>query len=181
MQGNQSQTHWAFIAGVMDSDGCFMITRHKRKTQRKDYPHMVDQWSWTYMPSVKVCQREPQIVHFLRDVMGLGTITLDGARKSRPNSSPMYQWGIRNREQLPIFLRNVIPFLMIKKERAQFLLDYCDVSPWISRTSRYHGLTKEELIYREESYQKMREFNGKKVGATTEFHGRESVSDSLNL
>lgn len=181
MHDNQSQTHWAYIAGIMDADGCFMITRHKRKTQRKDYPHTVDQWSWTYLPAVKVCMIEPEAVTFLNKEMGYGTLTINGTRPSRPNSKPIYSWGIRNRTELPIFLENVIPFLRVKKDRAEFLLHYCKTAVSRDKRSRYFGLSKDELIYREESYQKMREFNGKKVGAETKFQGRESACDSPTL
>jgi hypothetical protein len=43
------------------------------------------------------------------------------------------------------------------------------------------GLSKEELVRREESYQKMREFNGKQAGAETKSHGHESACDSPSL
>jgi len=182
MQDNQRQTHLAYVAGVMDSDGCFMITRHKRKTQRKDYPHIVEQWSWTYMPSVKICQIEPEAINFIKEELGYGTITLGGARPSRPNSMPIYQWGIRNRKQLVPFLEAILPYLKIKKHKAEYLLNYCNTAQNIDeRSKRRFGLDKDELIYREDSYQKMRELNGKKVAATTKSQGRESVSDSLNL
>jgi len=168
MQDNQRQAHWAYIAGIMDADGCFMITRHKRKTQRKDYPHQVDNWSWTYLASVKVCMVEPEAVTFLHQEMNFGTLTRDGARLSRPNSRPIYQWGIRNRKQIVPFLENVLPFLRVKKNRAEFLLNYCKTAKNIDdHGARYFGLDKDELIYREESYQKMREFNGKNAAATT--------------
>ena len=183
MQDNQRQTHWAYIGGIMDADGCFMITRHKRKTKRKNYPHKVDNWSWTYMASVKVCMVEPEAIDLLYNDMQLGTKTLDGARKSRPNSRPIYQWGIRNRIGVKSFLENVIPYLRVKKKRAEFLLEYCNTASYVphSGTSGYFGLTKDELVYREESYQKMRKFNGRKVAAETKPSKRESVSDSPTL
>lgn len=182
MQDNQRQAHWAYIAGIMDADGCFMITRHKRKTQRKDYPHTVDNWSWTYLASVKICMVELEAINLLHKELKLGTLTLDGVRLSRPNSKPIYQWGIRNRKELIPFLKNVIPYLRVKKARAEFLLNYCNTARYIDREgSRYFGLDKNELIYREESYQKMREFNGKKAAATTESFEHESACDSLNL
>jgi hypothetical protein len=182
MQDNQRQTDLSYIAGVMDSDGCFMITRHKRKTQRKDYPHKVDNWSWTYMPSVKIQQIESQAVYFIRDDMKYGTITITRARKSRPNSQDLFSWGIRNRKEVKAFLEEIIPYLKIKKTRAQYLLDYCNQAMNIDdRGSRYFGLTKDELIYREESYQRMRELNCRKVAATTKPQGPEKACDSLIL
>jgi len=180
MQDNQRQAHWAYIAGIMDADGCFMITRHKRKTQRKDYPHKVDSWSWTYMASVKICMIEPEAINFIFNEMNFGTISLNGTRPNRPNSKPIYQWGIRDRNKIVPFLEEVIPFLRVKKDRAKFLLNYCKSAEYHrNRGTRYFGLSKEELIYREDSYQKMREFNGKKAAATTNPPKCESISDSL--
>jgi hypothetical protein len=188
MYGNQSQTHWAYIAGVMDSDGCFMITRHKRKTLRKTEKSKqqktnVNSWSWTYLASVKICQVEREAIDLIHNELGYGTMTLDGARPSRPNCKPIYQWGIRKRSELIPFLENVLPYLRIKKHKAEFLLNYCKKAKYLntSRGPGYLGLDEDELIYREDSYQKMRELNDKKVGATTKSHGRESVSDSLIL
>lgn len=182
MQDNQRQTHWAYTAGVMDSDGCFMITRHKRKTQRKNYPHMVDGWAWTYLAAVKVCQVDPEAIDLMHAGLGFGTVTYYGTRKSRPNSRPIYQWGIRNRIELPVFLEKVIPYLRIKKKRAQFLLEYCKTAKFLGgKKAGYFGLDKEELKYREESYQKMRKLNGIKVAAETKPSKHESVSDSPTL
>jgi hypothetical protein len=181
MQDNQIQAHWAYIAGIMDADGCFMITRHKRKTQRKDYPHKVDNWSWTYMAAVKICMVESEAIDLVHGELGFGTVSLNGVRPSRPNSRPIYQWGLRNRKSIVPFLENVIPYLRVKKDRAKFLLNYCKTAANIDdRGSRYFGLSKDELVYREESYQKMREFNGKQAVATTKSEKRESACDSLN-
>ncbi len=183
MHDNQRQAHWAYIAGVMDSDGCFMITKHKRKTVRKQNPHLVDEWAATYLASVKICQVEPEAIDFIHKELGYGTVTLDGARPSRPNCKPIYQWGIRNRKELKDFLVNVIPYLRIKKAKAEFLLQYCNTAIFIENSGkgRRYGVDKDELVYREESYQKMRELNGKNAAATTKSPGRESASDSLNL
>ena len=182
MQDNQRQTHWAYAAGIFDADGCFMISRHKRETKRKNYPHKVDQWSWTYLPAVKVSMVEPEAINLLHKILGFGTVSLNGARPSRPNSKPLLQWGIRNRTNLPVFLEQIIPYLRIKKNRAKFLLEYCKTAKRFGGwKSGYFGLGKEELNYREESYQKMRKLNGSKVAAETKPLKHESVNDSPNI
>lgn len=185
MHDNQNQTHWAYIAGVMDSDGCFMITKHKRMTKNRTtdrafaFPKNLESWSYTYMPTVKISQIEPEAILFITNDMKYGAYNIDGARASRPNSKDIYHWRITNKEKLVPFLKGVIPFLRIKKKRAEFLLDYC-LNQIAKPNPCYRGLNKLELNYREQAHQKMREFNGNKVGATTNPLGRESVSDSLN-
>lgn len=186
MYDNQSQTHWAYIAGVMDSDGCFMISKHKRKTRNKcteralRFPKNVSAWSCTYMPCLKIVMIEPEAVHFIKNEMDYGNVYISGARKSRPNSKDIYQWYLRSCKEVIAFISSILPYLKVKKERALHVLSFAN--HMISVPTRgYKGLSLEELDYREDMYLKMREFNGNKVGATTEPHKRESVSDSLIL
>lgn len=171
MQDNQSQTHWAYMAGIMDADGCFMIFKHKRKTKNRTseralaFPKKVKEWSITYMPGVKIAMIEPEAVNLAIE-MGFGHICIDGARKDRPNSLPIYHWYERNSKRLIVFLEGVIPYLRVKKDRAQHLLEFCKYMQGVPRRG-YLGLSEKELNYREEVYLTMREFNGNKVGATT--------------
>jgi hypothetical protein len=184
MQDNQNQTHWAYVAGIMDADGCFMISKHKRKTSNKktkralEFPKNIDHWSCTYMPALKIAMIEPEAVSFIKNELGYGNIGIDGARKDRPKSKPIYHWYARNWRQVIPFIENVLPYLKVKKNRAQHLLLFCKHLQK-QENPCYRGLSKDELNYREESYIRMREFNGNKVGATTKPRECESISDSL--
>jgi len=180
MQDDQRQTHWAYIAGIMDADWCFMISRHNRKTLKRVARLInIPRWSATYLSSVKICMIEPEAIDFIMKETGFGKVRLDGARPSRPNSKPIYHWLMRDKAEIIPFLEQVIPYLKVKKNRAEFLLDYCKTVKDCARP--YYGLSQEELDYREESYRRMREFNGNKVAATTKPFGCESISDSLNM
>ena len=186
MQDNQRQTHWAYVAGIMDADGCFMIFRHRRKTKNKQteralrFPKTVNQWGYSYLPGVKICMIEPEAINLIMNEMNFGHMNIDGARKNRPNSKPIYHWYMRNKQDLIPFLEGIIPFLRVKKKRAEFLLQFSKYL-MTQKNPGYRGLTQKELDYREETYVKMREFNGNKVAATTKSFGRESANDSLNL
>ncbi len=185
MQDNQNQTHWAYIAGIMDADGCFMISKHKRRTNNRNtaralvFPKSVDKWAYVYSPAIKIAMIEPEAIDFIQNHMGFGSMHIDGARESRPNSKPIYHWYLRNWRTAIPFLENVIPYLRVKHNRAKHLLDFCWHFSKVPNPG-YRGHVKEELNYREDAYIKMREFNGNKVGATTKSHEHESVSDSLN-
>lgn len=184
MQDNQNQTHWAYIAGIMDADGCFMISKHKRKTKNKisvralEFPKNVEQWSYTYSPALKIAMIEPEAICLIQDEMKFGHMHIDGARKNRPNSLPIYHWYLRNWRQAIPFIENILPYLRVKKKRAIHLLKFCRHLSTQSNPG-YKGLSLEELNYREDMYLKMREFNGNKVGATTKSQGPERACDSL--
>lgn len=185
MQDNQRQTQWAYIAGIMDADGCFMIFKHNRKTVNKAteralaFPKRVESWAISYIPGVKIAMIEPEAVNFIKNEMGFGNINLTGARKDRPNSKPIYNWYLRNKFKTAEFLENVIPYLKVKKDRALHLLKFCHHLQSIPNQG-YRGISYEELNYREDMYLKMREFNGNKVAATTESPRSERICDSLD-
>lgn len=186
MHDNQNQTHWSYIAGIMDADGCFMIMKHKRQTKNGttrrsiEFPKTVDAWAITYLPALKISMIEPEAIDFIMNEMKFGKMNIDGVRKNRPNSKPIYHWRVRSKDESARFIENVLPYLKVKKQRALHLLDFCKHLQEYKNPC-YRGLPIDELDYREDMYRKMREFNGNKVGATTEPRKHESVSDSLTL
>lgn len=168
MQDNQRQTqHWIYAAAIMDSDGCFMIAKYIRKTGNY------------YLPLVKIAMIKDGAINYIHKETGLGRIKIAGARKSRPNSQPLYEWTITNRPDLVEFLQGIMPYLKNKEDRAKHLLDYCVYAEYRFYGSRYKRLSDDELKYREQAYQRMRELNSIKVAATTKSSGPEKVCDSL--
>ena len=176
MHDNQRQTHLGYLAGILDADGCFMITKHSRKTPKIRKWNTLIERTATYMSTIKISMIEEEAVAFIQNEIGYGKYHLDGVRISRPNSKPLYQWYLRGKKTIP-FLKEIIPYLKVKRKRAEFLLQYMENVK--DCPSPYHGLSDEELNYRELSYVKMRELNGNKVAATTKPQRRVSVSDSL--
>lgn len=172
MQDNQNQTHWIYAAAIMDSDGCFMITRSKSRSTNKDH--------YDYTPRAKVTMVYHGSINYIFAETKLGKINICGVRPSRPNSLPLFTWEICNLKDLMSFIEGVLPYLKIKKERALHLLDFCKNRLKKKIGNRYIKPDKEELDYRNYMYQKMRELNGNKVGATTKPREHESACDSLN-
>jgi len=177
MQGNQRQTDLAYVAGILDADGCFMISKHNRKTpsERKFFSQL--QRAPTYLPCVKIAMIEEEAIKFITEDLKFGAYHVDRARKDRVNSKPIFHWYLRSAKNVLPFLKEIIPYLRVKKNRAEFLAEFC--AKVSTRNTGYKGVSSEELNYREESYVKMREFNGNKVAATTESSRPEKVSDSL--
>lgn len=168
MHDNQNQTHWIYAAAIMDSDGCFMIARYKRGSR------------YDYMPNVKISMINNGSINYIKKETGLGYILINGTRKSRPNSLPLYEWRITNKKDLLTFLEGILPYLQNKKERALHLIEFCKKGNFKSYGERHIKLSNEELNFREEAYKKMRKLNENKVGATTKSPGPEKACDSLN-
>jgi len=89
----------------------------------------------------------------------------EGVRKDRPTNQVMYRWELAKKENIILVLKEMIPFLIAKKERAIMLLDALE--KWQNPFNRKLGLDPEELQRREEAYQKMRKLNAVGAAATT--------------
>jgi len=175
MQDNQSQTHWIYAAAIMDSDGCFMISKSKSRSKNKKH--------FDYCPRARIVMIHDGAINYIYSETNIGRIGITGVRPSRPNSLPLFHLGITKIADLIVFLENIIPYLKVKKERAIHLLEFCKHSLEAKQTYnryRHNQPSQDELNYREDMYRKMREFNGNKVGATIKPQGRESVCDDLN-
>lgn len=169
MKDNQRQAQcWIYAAAIMDSIGCFMITKSKRKN------------GIYYTPIVKIYMAKDCAINYILNETGLGYINLPGIRKSRLDRVPLFEWMITKKTELVIFLKGILPYLKDKKDRAEHLLYYCENSEYKMYGTRYTKMSDQELQYREESYLKMRELNGVKAAATTKSLGPEKVCDSLN-
>lgn len=168
MQDNQSQAHWIYAAAIMDSDGCFMICRYKRGKR------------FDYLPNVKIAMINDGSINYIHQETGLGYISVSGVRPSRPNSLPLFEWRITNRADLMKFLEGIIPYCRNKRDRAEFLFEYCKNIGHKPHGQRHIAMTKEELEYRESSYQNMKELNRIKAGTTTKPRGSVRICDSLN-
>lgn len=170
MQDNQRQAQcWIYAAAIMDSDGCFMIARYKRKNGN------------FYLPCVKIAMINNGSINYIQKETGLGAISIAGVRKSRPNSLPLYQWSITNRPDLMTFLNGIMPYLQNKKDRAEHLLEYCLKSEYRRYGLKHIKLSDDELKFREDMYLKMRKLNEIKAAATTKSRGPEKACDSLTL
>lgn len=174
MQDNQNQTHWIYAAAIMDSDGCFMICKHKASVNRYDY-----------LPQVKITMINDGSINYILESTGLGYVNINGTRNSRPNSQPLYEYRITKSKDLRVFLKGILPYLQNKKVRAEFMIEFLEKSQYGLRpgrggNGRGYLLTESELNYREQAYLRMRELNCNKVGATTKSYGPERACDSLN-
>lgn len=168
MQDNQRQAQWIYAAAIMDSDGCFMISRYKRG-------HRYD-----YLPNVKISMINDGSINYILRETRLGYINIIGTRKSRPNSLPLFEWRITKRDDVIKFLEHIMSYLQNKRDRAAHLLKYCYKVGYKPYGQRHIRMTDEELKYREDSYIKMRELNDIKAAATTKSPRPEKACDSLN-
>ena len=74
------------------------------------------------------------------------------------NRKKMYRWGTSGNTAVPIILKQILPYLVVKKEQTKLVIEYCSK---IKTTGfrRNKKLPIKQLLWREEFYQKIKKLN----------------------
>lgn len=141
MKNNEYEV--AYLAGVMDGDGSFSIGKLKGKRNP------------LYFPLLQ-CNTWRTFVYSLKENFG-GTICTGKVHicKDGSNGHALMHWRLRSQDNVRPVLEKLIPFLQIKRERAEFLLKFILENPF----ERGIILTNRDVENRERSYLKMIDFN----------------------
>lgn len=161
-----SVTTKAYLAGAVDGDGSFSIIKHDTKANPNYYP-LLQFTNW-----------RKEIVYFLKDAFGGSITTIKPCiKKDGFEGHKIYRWRLRSCDNVRGVLEQLIPFLKIKQERAQFLLDFVNNFEFI----RGYKIEKDILEQRERARLKMIDFNcwrstsNKLVTKTARFNSTDSI------
>ena len=100
----------AYIAGIIDGEGCITITRRKIRRLKTD--------NWYYEPQVIISNTNKELLRFCAECYG-GWITK--LRKCKSNHSIAYQWKVTGNEMRSL-LDAVNPYLIVKRKQANIVL-----------------------------------------------------------
>lgn len=154
----------AYLAGIIDGEGTIRIGKMKVSYNRL---------TPAYYGSISCGMTELPALRMLSSVFG-GKIRVE---RAAVRYKPMYRWGTCGSDGVARMLRQLYPYLLVKKKQAAVVLDFC-----MNKTipyKRQHGVSKEQIQWREELYQKVRKLNAVGALATTEYQGPEKGCDSL--
>jgi LAGLIDADG DNA endonuclease family protein len=107
----------AYCAGYIDGDGCFHIRRQETKTG-----------NIKYQAKFILSSTDQNILYFFKEIFG-GVVRLSGNKIN--THKPQYHFILENKN-LEIF-RNVIPYLVEKRDEANLFLNYFKASSKIDR------------------------------------------------
>lgn len=140
----------AYLAGTMDGDGSFSICKS-----------MQGERSALYYPVIQLSNACEKIIDVLKSTFGgrkherKPYIAKDGGSR-RTN----YHWMIQRSTSCLPMLEKIIPYLILKKERAEFLMKFILENPFKRGSVR---IDQKTLEFRENSYLKMRGFNDERI------------------
>lgn len=104
-----------YLAGVMDSDGCFSVTKQHPKRKNCSYTGMV-QLTWT-----RTKQSEKFIRNLSQRYGGTYYIIMPSNTGNFKNCRPVVKYGAKARAAEAI-VRDVLPHLVLKKRQANNIL-----------------------------------------------------------
>jgi len=126
----------SYIAGIFDGDGSFSIGKLSTKANP------------IYFPLIQFVNWRKDVVDFLKKHLGGNIITCKPVKKKDGTlGKVIYRWRMRSSRNVQPVLEKLIPFLKIKKDRAELLLEF------INRFSFEPGIKQsQERIHDKESY-----------------------------
>jgi LAGLIDADG endonuclease len=137
-----SDTDLAYLAGFFDGEGSIYI----RKNYSPNHPNPY------YDIHIDCTNTDKETLVWIQQTTGIGK--LRDRPKQKPNKDA-YEWYLAT-SQMKEFLKAILPFLKIKKVRAEITLEFLELE--IFQGSR---IPENILIQREVIYQEMKEFNKK--------------------
>lgn len=138
----------AYIAGLFDGDGSFTLCR--RKPAKEGQSHL-------YYPLIQFCNKDKNSLEIIKNIFG-GYISKrkEYLNKDGFKRSLSFTLKIDKATLCKPLLQSLVNFLILKKDRAQLLLDFIEKNPFIRGSNK---LSEEILKDREADYIKMKFLN----------------------
>lgn len=148
LENSQDAAFWAYMAGIMDTDGSFSVKRQKGHSETKNL---------RYLPQIQISMASLDVINHIRRNCIYGTVCV--AKNKSCQRGFHYAWAIGKKVDASEFIERILPYLKEKKEQAQILLEFCKDS----ENTKYckAGISETELAFRESCYQKIIAINKK--------------------
>lgn len=156
-----NQDEISYFSGLIDCEGSFIIKKCDLETVKKQ----TNRISPVYAGVIRIGMVSKEPLELLDKTFPGGKLSCEGVRKDRPTYQIMYRWELRKKKLIILALKEIIPFLIAKKEHAITLLKFLE--EWENPFNRKIGVSIEELQRRELAWDKMRQLNAVGAAATT--------------
>jgi hypothetical protein len=140
----QKELCHAYVAGIIDGEGCLTITRHKSKTSKIGF---------RFCPYLDVSNTDLQLLKDLQEYFSVGSIR--AKKMNASNRKQGYSWTVWG-QQIRKVLVPIFPYLRLKRDRAILLLSYLDKH---GRRTGSVGLSVEEHDDQSQIYNSMKQLN----------------------
>src|SRR4051794_15458796 len=109
-----TETKRAWMAGFVDGEGCLTVSCFMRGHRHRGHAHQ-------YHPVVTVANTQRKALEVFQEAYG-GEIEFVVARQK--NRQDSWHWRCPAK-MVPILLEHLLPYLLLKRPRAELLLELC--------------------------------------------------------
>lgn len=137
---------WAYLAGIMDTDGSFSIERNVRKAgQNRQVNDLIK-----FRPKIILTMVSERSIQYILSNCEYGGMSIVKAKTALRGSA--FRFSIQSRSDAIEFLKKCIPFLQIKAIQAIKILSFCrNYNP----TNGLSRIPEDEKEYREKCYREI--------------------------
>lgn len=117
---SSKQLNIAFVAGVLDSSGSFMICKNQVRVKGVLISHR-------YFPEIGINNANTAFLEFIKNTFNFGKVERANRRSYNPKhiDGKMYRFRLVNSAQVKELIQSIMPYLINKKKHAQILLKIC--------------------------------------------------------
>ena len=145
IQIDKDPKKWAYIAGLMDTDGSFMIHKRLGFNSMK---------SPNYLARISYGEKDSRTPSFIFDTFPFGVIS----KKDNHNCiAGRFVWELVVKDDMINFINRILPYMKVKTQNAKIVLEFCKNYKPMKKNHRF-GVPQEELEFREKCYQDLKVF-----------------------
>jgi len=114
--GSWSDATKAYLAGIVDGEGTICIIRNKH------YRAINKSVGYSTRPVVTISNTAYSLLKYLKS-LNIGGFSYD-IRKRKEEHKQAFQWALTSHLRVYGFLKEILPYLVIKKEKAVEVMDF---------------------------------------------------------
>ena len=144
-QDNQREAIFlSYLTGIIDGEGTIRIGTSKPSNSNRNK---------IYYASISLGMTNKEVIEMFAKRFGLKV-----REECVVNRKKMYRCGTSGNKVVPIILKQILPYLVVKKEQAKLVIEYCSK---VKTTGfrRNKKLPIKQLLWREEFYKKVKKLN----------------------
>ena len=127
---NLTETEKAYLAGLFDGEGS--VGYYKYSKQK------------THLPQVQIANADPRVMEWLKAKIPFGSVGIN-----KTNKFTVFQWCVRGKKGVSQFLRAIQPFLVVKRDQSELLLNFLDAEQAVRGIGNGKRLSENDLYKRE--------------------------------
>ncbi len=147
----------AYLAGLIDGDGCIMATIERHREMRFGFRVRVE---------LKITQKEPELLHSLVEEWNIGRVSSN--RKGTAYTT--YDWIVREKDDLKNILEFIEPYTRLKKKQVTIAMQILQMKV----------MTKQDLIENARLADALSKLNVRSSGRRSNFASMIQIPVSSN-